>query len=113
MPGSIVKTGRIAKDLSFGTSAAQAIVEADPLAKTEFVQKRAIPRTSEQMYEGQKAPQKWLKIIEPWVLEHQRWPSQNIEEERGMYDGARNAICRHPADLAAMRLVELRDKYGK
>lgn len=57
-----------------------------------------------------KTPQKWLEIIEPWVLEHKRWP-QSIQEESSLYDAARFVIKKYPDDPASVRLKELKEKY--
>ena len=59
-----------------------------------------------------KTPQEWLETIEPWVLEHKRWPSVTIEEEKAMYKGAQLAMRNNPEDPASVRLKELKDKYG-
>lgn len=59
-----------------------------------------------------KSSQKWLEMIEPWVLEHQRWPSQAVEEEKQMYVNINAIISRNPNDPASIRLKELRTKYS-
>ncbi len=61
--------------------------------------------------EARRTPQKWLEIIEPWVIEHKRWPSVYADEEKQMYRGARKAIENHPNDPASVRMRELKEKY--
>ena len=68
-------------------------------------------RQEVKQYAAAKTPQEWLDIVEPWVLEHWRWPSQGIEEEKAMYMGAYRAIRNHPDDPASIRLKELKEKY--
>lgn len=64
-------------------------------------------------YSADKTPEEWLAIVEPWVLEHQAWPSSNIEQEKAMYAGAYRAIRYHPEDWASIRLQELYRQFGK
>ncbi len=60
-------------------------------------------------YAVAKTPQEWLAIIEPWVIEHKRWPLGNVEEEKEMYIGAQNTMRNNPDDPASVRLKELKD----
>ena len=53
----------------------------------------------------------WLEVIEPWVLEHQRWPSSTAEEEKQMYGGAQYVMKYNPEDPASIRLQELKEQY--
>ena len=62
-------------------------------------------------YITHKTPQEWLEIVEPWVIEHGRWPSQMIKEEKAMCNGADGAMRRKPNDPASIRLKELKEKY--
>lgn len=58
-----------------------------------------------------KTPQEWLAVIEPWVIEHGRFPSDVIKEETQMYHGAFWAIRYNPQNPASIRLKELQKKY--
>ena len=58
-----------------------------------------------------KSPQQWLELIEAFVQEHNRWPSSSIEEERQLYQGARNAINNNPNDPVSVQIKKLKEKY--
>ncbi len=59
-----------------------------------------------------KTPQKWLALIEPWVLEHKRWPLQGVKEESHMYQGVAITVKKYPNDPASIRLKKLKEQYG-
>lgn len=58
-----------------------------------------------------RTPQEWLDVIEPWVIEHQRWPSSLIQEEKPLFVGAYNVMKNNPNDPASIRLRELKEQF--
>lgn len=56
-------------------------------------------------------PQEWLDVIEPWVIEHKRWPSSSIQEEKPLFVGAYNVMKNNPNDPASVRLRELKEQF--
>lgn len=58
----------------------------------------------------QTTPQEWFRILEMWVMEHKRWPSVGIEEEKAMYHGANSAIYNYPENPASIRLKKLKNQ---
>jgi len=59
-----------------------------------------------------KTPDEWLELIEAFVREHNRWPSDSIEEEKQLYNGADGAMRRNPNHPASVRMQKLKEKYG-
>ncbi len=59
-----------------------------------------------------KTPDEWLELIEAFVREHNRFPSQTTEEERQLYSGAKSAMRNNPNHPASIRMRELNEQYG-